>query len=65
MGSGLEMKGHEAAGLDVGQWLRAVEEPAGEGLLASWKETCGRAFHRIARSVESDGACLGKAWCDR
>jgi hypothetical protein len=39
------MKGHEAAGSRVGQWLRAIEEPTGEGLLAPWKGTCGRAFY--------------------
>lgn len=55
------MKGYEAAGLDVGQSLRTVEEPAGEWLLTSRKETSGHALCGIAWSVEGDGACLGEA----
>jgi|SRR5277367_6707144 len=42
--SGIEMKTHEVTGLDVDQWLWAVEEPPGERLLARWKEACGGAL---------------------
>lgn len=37
--SGIEMDGHETTRADVGDPLRAVKEPAGERLLAFWKES--------------------------
>jgi len=63
--SRIKMKGNESTRANVRQSLRTVKEPSSERLPASWKETCRHVLHRIARSVEGDGGCLGQTGWDK